>query len=65
MGTYVKDGNSCIGCESANSFPDECGGCNNLKSQIELIKLGSKLKTENDRMRNRMRNRMRKRWRQR
>jgi len=39
--TYVKDGNSCIGCNCA--LPDDCSGCNNLKSQVELIKIGSDL----------------------
>ena len=38
MGTYVKDGNSCIGCQLLEEFPDKCAGCSNLKSNVELIK---------------------------
>lgn len=49
MGTYVKDGNSCIGCSLLNEFPGECGSCNNLKSQVELIQIHSKLEAESDR----------------
>ena len=48
MGTYVKDGNSCIGCSC--EFPDECGSCNNLKSQIDLIWLHSNLQEENKKL---------------
>ena len=37
MGTYVKDGNSCIGCETVKSFPNGCFGCHNLKSNYEIL----------------------------
>lgn len=31
MGTYVKNGNSCIGCHATGIFPDGCLSCANLK----------------------------------
>ena len=37
MGTYVKDGNSCIGCEAVKSFPDGCCDCPNLKSNYAIL----------------------------
>ena len=43
MGTYVKNGNSCIGCSCLDGFPDYCIDCNNLKSKVELIKTSSSL----------------------
>ncbi len=39
MGTYVKNGNSCIGCLLLEGFPERCGGCRNLKSKAELMKI--------------------------
>ena len=50
MGTYVKDGNSCIGCGSLLDFPDNCYNCKNLKSNIEIIKVikDQKLKSSNN-----------------
>ncbi len=39
MGTYVKDGNSCIGCTLLEEFPGECNGCHNLKSEVDLIQM--------------------------
>ncbi len=36
MGTFVKDGNSCIGCSCLDDFPYECTGCNNLKPKEEF-----------------------------
>ena len=49
MGTYVKDGNSCIGCGSLLDFPYNCYNCKNLKSNIEIIKVikDQKLKSSN------------------
>ena len=44
MGTYVKNGNSCIGCNLLEEFPGECNGCNNLKDQVELIEVSADLK---------------------
>jgi len=41
MGTYVKDGNSCIGCDFLEEFPELCKKCDNLKSAITLIKEAS------------------------
>ena len=34
MGEYVKNGNSCIGCECLPDFPNKCHGCNNLKDEV-------------------------------
>ena len=44
MGRFVKDGNSCGGCELLGEFPDKCLGCSNLKSAVVLIKEMSKEK---------------------
>ena len=41
MGTYVENGNSCIGCSLVEEFPGECNGCHNLKSEIDLILIAS------------------------
>ena len=38
MGTFVKDGNECIGCCILEEFPDKCDGCSNLKNAVTLIK---------------------------
>ena len=46
MGTFVHDGNSCIGCTLSGSFPIECDGCQNLRDKSELILIALSLATE-------------------
>lgn len=41
MGTWVIDGNSCIGCQCLPEFPVKCAKCKNLKTKIGLIMRGS------------------------
>ena len=56
MGTYVKDGNSCIGCSLLEDFPNECTRCNNLKSKIELIKMSTEYQIDSLRYRKSLEN---------
>ena len=44
MGTYVKDGNQCIGCECLPEFPDLCTECTNLKPDVELVRVAEAMR---------------------